>query len=184
MRIRRLLLCVAIFSCGVTSASANMLIVEDRGGQIGRYLQAFARVRSTGERVVVDGECLSACTLVLGLVPPDQICATPRARFGFHAAWMRNMDGHSVPSVKGTRTLWNIYPVSVRRWINQHGGLSDQMIYIEGRSLNGIVATCDRPTQARVTAAESAGYSGTLLQQIVPQFTRSPSARSPLAGSR
>ena len=30
-----------------------------------------------------------------------------------------------------------------RRWIIQHGGLAKQMIYMEGRSLDGIVATCN-----------------------------------------
>ena len=77
-------------ACGVTSASAAVRIAEDRGGPIGQYLNAYATMRSTGERVIIDGNCLSACTLVLGLIPQDHICATPRARFGFHVAWMRN----------------------------------------------------------------------------------------------
>jgi hypothetical protein len=147
MRIRGLLLCVAILACGVSSASATMRISEDRGGQIGQYLQTFAALRSTGERVVIDGNCLSACTLVLGLIPRDQICATERARFGFHAAWMPDVDGRPITSPMGTQALWNIYPVPVRHWINRHGGLSRRMIYMEGRSLNGIVASCERPTR-------------------------------------
>ena len=130
MRIRGLLLCVALLACGVTSASATMRIAEDRGGQIGHYLQAFAMLRSTGERVVIDGNCLSACTLVLGMIPHDHICATPRARFGFHAAWMPDSDGRPVTSPMGTQALWNIYPPSVRHWINRHGGLSRRMIYL------------------------------------------------------
>jgi hypothetical protein len=147
MRIRGLLLCAALLACGVTSASATMRIAEDRGGQIGHYLQAFAALRESGERVVVDGNCLSACTLVLGLIPRENICATPRARFGFHAAWMPDADGRPVTSPIGTQALWNIYPVSVRHWISGHGGLSRKMIYLDGRSLNGIVASCDRPTR-------------------------------------
>jgi hypothetical protein len=141
-----LLLCTAIATCGITSASATLRIVEDHGGQVGKYLQAFAKVRSRGERVIIDGDCLSACTMVLGLVPPTQICVTPRARFGFHAASMPNNDGRLVTSGLATEALWGIYPALVRRWIIQHGGLTNQMIYMEGRSLNGIVATCDRPT--------------------------------------
>ena len=126
MRIRGLLLCAALLACGVSSASATMRIAEDRGGQIGHYLQSFAALRSSGEHVVVDGNCLSACTLVLGLIPRDRICATPRARFGFHAAWMPDADGRPVTSPMGTQALWNIYPVAVRHWINRHGGLSRQ----------------------------------------------------------
>jgi hypothetical protein len=147
MRIRGLLLCAALLACGVTSASATMRIAEDRGGQIGQYLQSFAMLRSSGESVVVDGNCLSACTLVLGLIPHELICATPRARFGFHAAWMPDADGRPVTSPMGTQALWDIYPASVRHWINRHGGLSRKMIFLEGRSLNGIVASCERPTR-------------------------------------
>jgi hypothetical protein len=122
-----------------------MRIVEDRGGQIGHYLHAFDTVSSSGERVVIDGDCLSACTLVLGLVPHGQVCATRHARFGFHAAWMPGKDGLPVTSQVGTHALWNIYPVTVRSWISRHGGLARKMIYMQGRDLDGIVASCDQP---------------------------------------
>src|SRR5262249_8604488 len=117
IRFRDLLLCAAMLASGITSASGTVRIVEDHGGQVGKYLQAFAKVRSTGERVIIDGDCLSACTLVLALVPSNQICATPRARFGFHAASMPNNDGRLVTSALATQALWGIYPASVRRWI-------------------------------------------------------------------
>jgi hypothetical protein len=97
MRIGGLLLCAALLACGATSAAATMRISDDRGGQIGTYLEAFAAVRATGEPVIVDGNCLSACTLLLGLIPRGQICATSRARFGFHAAWMPDLVGRPVP---------------------------------------------------------------------------------------
>jgi hypothetical protein len=165
MRIRGLLLCAVALACGVTSASATMRIAEDRGGQIGHYLQTFAMVRSTGERVVVDGNCLSACTLVLGLSPHERICATSRARFGFHAAWMPAPDGRPVTSALGTQALWTVYPASVRRWIKRHGGLSRRMIFMEGHSLNGIVAACDRPTR-RAHMHSERRYSARSLRDI------------------
>ena len=147
MRIRGLFIGAALVALSATSASATMRISEDRGGQIGQYLQAFASVRSSGENVVVDGNCLSACTLVLGLIPRERICATPRARFGFHAAWMPDLNGRPVTSTMGTMALWRIYPASVRRWISRHGGLSRRMIYMEGTALSGVVASCDAPTR-------------------------------------
>jgi hypothetical protein len=161
-RIRDLFLCVAILACGVTSASATIRIVSDRGGQVAKYVQAFAKVRSTGERVVIDGDCLSACTIVLGLVPSDQICATPRARFGFHAASILNNAGRAVVNATATQMLWNIYPASVQRWINQRGGLTRKLIYLQGSELNEIVATCDAPTLRALLVAGASGYSGTL----------------------
>jgi hypothetical protein len=142
MRIRGLVLCAALLAAGVTPAAAEMHISGDRGGQIGHYLQHFAMLRSSGERVIVDGNCLSACTLVLGVIPRNQICATARARFGFHAAWMPDNNGRPVTSAKGTQALWKIYPASVRHWITRHGGLSRKMIFMQGHDLNGIVPSC------------------------------------------
>ncbi len=165
MRIRGLLFCAAFLACSVTAASATMRIAEDRGGQIGQYLQSFAAVRESGERVVIDGNCLSACTLVLGLIPRENICATPRARFGFHAAWMPDADGRPVTSPMGTQALWRIYPATVRHWINRHGGLSRRMIYLEGRSLSGIVASCDRPT-TRAQIRSERRYSARPMRDI------------------
>ena len=146
MRLRGLVLAAAMLATAMVPASATMRIAEDRGGQIGHYLQAFAMLRSSGEHVVIDGNCLSACTLVLGLIPRDHICVTPRARFGFHAAWMPDVDGHPVTSSLGTQALWNIYPGEVRRWINRHGGLSRRMIYLQGHDLSGIVPACGAVT--------------------------------------
>ena len=80
MRFRSLLLCAIVLASGIVPASATMRIAEDRGGQIGHYLQAFAMLRSTGENVVIDGNCLSACTLVLGLIPRARVCATQGQR--------------------------------------------------------------------------------------------------------
>lgn len=155
MRIRGLVLCAALLVSAVVPASATMRIAEDRGGQIGHYLQAFAVLRSTGENVVIDGNCLSACTLVLGLIPNNKICATENARFGFHAAWMPDRDGRPVTSTMGTRALWNIYPTTVRHWINQHGGLSRKMIFLEGDDLTGIVRSCASAPRAHSAQARS-----------------------------
>lgn len=119
-----------------------MRIAEDRGGQIGHYLQAFAMLRSSGEKVMIDGNCLSACTLVLGLIPRQRICATSRARFGFHAAWLPDADGTPITSHIGTQALWNIYPKDVRNWINRNGGLSRKMIFLQGNAVHGLISAC------------------------------------------
>jgi hypothetical protein len=137
-----ILLAALAVSSMMTPARADMRIAEDRGGQIGTYMQAFATLRTSGEKVVIDGNCLSACTLVLGLIPKSRVCATSRARFGFHAAWMPNEEGQPITSRSGTDALWNIYPGAVKRWINRHGGLSRKMIYLHGREMQGIVSDC------------------------------------------
>ena len=158
MQVRGLLLGMAVLATALTSAmtsaNATMRIAEDRGGQIGHYLQAFATLRSSGENVVIDGNCLSACTLVLGLIPKSRVCATSRARFGFHAAWMPDVDGRPVTSPMGTEALWNIYPSSVKRWISRNGGLSRKMIFMQGRAMRGIVAECGETTRRAEARSE------------------------------
>lgn len=144
MRVRGFVLAAMMLACTAASASATIRIADDRGGQIGQYLHAFAALRSSGERVVIDGNCLSACTLVLGIIPRSRMCATDRARLGFHAAWLPDPDGNPVTSNAGTKALWKIYPLSVRRWINRRGGLSRRMIYMQGRDLYAFVPSCSR----------------------------------------
>jgi hypothetical protein len=143
MWLRVLLIGAALAATASSASAAAMRIAEDRGGQIGHYMRTFAQVRATGQQVVVDGSCLSACTLVLGLVPRDRICATPRARFGFHAAWMPDAHGRPATSAMGTQVLWDIYPPRVRAWITRNGGLSRKMIFLQGRALASIVPRCD-----------------------------------------
>jgi hypothetical protein len=48
----------------------------------------FRELRATGERIIIDGPCLSACTLLTGIVPRNRV-------LGFHAASYYD-DGGSV----------------------------------------------------------------------------------------
>src|ERR1700743_1213655 len=78
---------VAALLFGLASpALADVRILASPGGEVGPFLDLFEGVRDSGERVVIDGPCLSACTLVLSIVPNDRICVTRRAVLGFHAA--------------------------------------------------------------------------------------------------
>src|SRR6202165_1570047 len=67
-------------------ARAEGRLLASPGGQVGPFLDLFERVRASGERVVIDGPCLSACTLVLSMVPSDRICVTRPAILGCRAA--------------------------------------------------------------------------------------------------
>src|SRR3977135_1222163 len=79
---------LAAVLCGlaVPPAQAEVRILASPGGVGGPFLDLVGRVRASGERVVIDGPCLSACTLVLSMVPNNRICVTRRAILGFHAA--------------------------------------------------------------------------------------------------
>jgi hypothetical protein len=91
-------------------------------------------MRASGERIIIDGPCLSACTLLTGIVPRDHVCITNRAVLGFHAASYYNDVSRSlVPTHAGTRLVMRLYPSEIRAWINRHGGLTSQLIAMRGR---------------------------------------------------
>lgn len=143
MRLRAALAGAAFLAAfATTEASATMRISDDVGGRIGHYVETYSQARQSGERVVIDGACLSACTLVLGIVPRDRICVTRRATLGFHAAWMPGPEGRPVQSAAGTQALWEIYPQHIKRWINSRGGLSSKMMFLRGRELAAMYPEC------------------------------------------
>src|SRR5256714_2877257 len=111
---------IGVVAIGATLASlapapagAAVRIVRDPGGQIGPYLEHLVALRSSGEQVIIDGPCLSACTMVLGVIPRNRICVTARARLGFHAAWHPGDNGQPIVSRGGTKLLMDVYPQSV-----------------------------------------------------------------------
>jgi hypothetical protein len=116
-------------------------ILDDSGGRIGNYLNRYEALRKSGQRVVIDGTCASACTLLLGVIPHDRICVTPRAVLAFHAAWDPSLMGAQI-NAAGTKYLWSHYPDGVRRWIARHGGLRSQTIYLGGRELAAMFSSC------------------------------------------
>lgn len=126
----------------IGNASAAVRISNDPGGQIGPYLDNFAMLRSSGQRVIIDGPCLSACTMVLGIVPRERICVTSRAKLGFHAAWNPGAGGKLVLSHAGTKALWDIYPAHIRSWLTKRGGLKPKMIYLSGSELSAMYRPC------------------------------------------
>ena len=142
MRLPAALIGAVLLALSASNATAVVRITDDVGGRIGTYVEAYSAVRSSGDRVVIDGACLSACTLVLGIVPRERICVTSRAMLGFHAAWMPGPSGKPVRSAVGTQALWEIYPPHLRRWINARGGLSSRMIFLRGRELASMYRPC------------------------------------------
>ncbi|WP_430641439.1 hypothetical protein [Bradyrhizobium centrolobii] len=123
-------------------ASAEVRIIQSPGGQVGPFLDLFEKVRESGERVVIDGPCLSACTLVLSIVPVERICVTRRAVLGFHAARSVDRRGHFYAEPEASEAVLQAYPGRVRDWISRHGGLSSQLLLLKGRELAAIYPRC------------------------------------------
>ena len=125
------------------SSSGATRIGNDRGGSLGEYLLRFTKIRDSGERVIIDGNCFSACTLVT-IIPRERICVTQRAALGFHAGWVSDQNGNRVTSEEGTRVLFELYPSTIRSWINSHGGLGARIILLKGNELTTIYPLCER----------------------------------------
>jgi hypothetical protein len=142
------LFAAAIMLVGVRASNAAVRIGQDRGGRIGTYVDKYQGLRSSGEMVMIDGVCLSACTIVLGSVPHDKICVTSRAKLGFHAAWNPAANGRKITDPNATHTLYSMYPFEVRHWIDQRGGLSPRMIFLSGRDLTAMYRPCDLDSRA------------------------------------
>ena len=142
------LLAVVLLSALVSAIHAEVRIADDRGGRIGNYVDKYQGLSTSGDTVIIDGLCLSACTMVLGAVPHDRICVTSRAILGFHAAWDSGADGREVTNRDATQMLYSMYPPRVRRWIAARGGLKPQMIYLGGKQLMSMYRPCSLDDQA------------------------------------
>jgi len=138
--------CLLVFcALAASPALADLRITRDHGGRVDDYKARYAKIRDSGERVIIDGICNSACTLVLGIVPLNRVCVTPRASLGFHEAYLDKKwtMGVRVASASGTAELMSYYPQSVKDWIARNGGLTPQMKSVKnGPELWKIVDSC------------------------------------------
>jgi hypothetical protein len=140
--VARVIITLVLLLVSVIAARADLRIVSSPGGEVGSYLRLFAMVRQSGQRVIIDGPCLSACTLVLSTVPQDRICVTRRAVLGFHAARRLDQRGQFYAAPGETRLLAATYPEPVRAWIDRNGGLTDKPIFMRSRQLVSFYQLC------------------------------------------
>ena len=139
---RSISLTLILCALAVLPARAEVRILASPGGQVGPFLDLFERVRESGERVVIDGPCLSACTLVLSMVPSNRICVTRRAVLGFHAARSIDRRGRLYREPEASELVLEAYPAPVRGWILRRGGLTSRLLLLRGRELTAIYPTC------------------------------------------
>jgi len=150
------LLAAVLLLAGVGPGRSTVRIVDDRGGMIGLYVDKYEGLRSSGQKVIIDGLCASACTIVLGTVPRDRICVTSQAALGFHAAFDRGAHGREITNREATKALYLMYPSQVQRWISQRGGLTSRMIILRGNELMRLYRPCYLDAQASATNERSA----------------------------
>jgi hypothetical protein len=134
------------------AASKNITITNDDGGIVVSYVHKYSDMRDAGEKAVVDGNCISSCTLLLGLLRPENVCVTDNAVFGFHSASLkRKVKGKYVyfHAREMSELMYSIYPGDVRQLLRARGWdgyLTDnahpEIIWVSGAALKSIVREC------------------------------------------
>lgn len=161
---------VLLIAC-MGASQAVVRIADDRGGRIGTYVDKYQDLRQSGDTVIIDGLCASACTIVLGAIPHDRICVTSHATLGFHAAWDFGSNGRAVTNPEATQMLYSMYPSRVKRWITQRGGLTPHMLFLRGKQLEAMYRPCYMDAQASTSKP---------LRRALPPVEQLESARGQL----
>jgi hypothetical protein len=133
----------AVMACVCTLANAKTIhVTNDRGGLIVAYEARYRAAAARGDRFVIDGNCLSACTMAIGIFDNKHICATPRAVLGFHSAWRPTSRGKiSAPEATDYMARW--YTPAAKDWIARNGGLGPDLMYLRGSELYVVVPVCE-----------------------------------------
>jgi len=122
---------------------------QDReGGEVDVFAAKYEKIRESGRRVVIDGPCVSACTIVASL-PKDRVCVTPRAELGVHLASDGDEDAPQDHAMVLQYTEWAVkkyYPQAMQDWIKAHGGLQEDVKFIKGNDLLAIFNACKKST--------------------------------------
>src|SRR5581483_10667418 len=96
------------------SHNSNVVVIrDDFGGELAVYAKRWVALTQMGFMIAIDGECTSACTEILALVPRDRVCVTPHAAMGFHQA---SYGETGIRAEGPTRALYNSYPKEVREF--------------------------------------------------------------------
>lgn len=112
----------------------RVIITSDFGGSVIEYIKKYNSLRQSGSKIMVDDVCISACTLITGLIPDANVCVSPTAVFAFHSAW----SGYGTYSSEGTRLIWQIYPEAIKeklRALGWDGNEHPDLVYIKGTDL-------------------------------------------------
>jgi hypothetical protein len=133
-----------------TSGRAATFITDDPGGIIVQFVKKYSDMRDAGTNVVVDGQCVSACTLLLGILRPDKVCATPDAVLGFHSASLITSEPGKEPVIEHaaeiSTLLFNMYPGRVRAYLTREGWNGSNphpdVIWVRGKQLRKLIRAC------------------------------------------
>lgn len=125
----KVLLLTLVFA---SSASAEEFrIVYSPGGGVADFLDRARDLRKTKTPIIVDGPCVSACTILVD-ADASQVCVTRNARLGFHQGTQDGWLG------AGRRIQIHYWTPGLGAWIAARGGLPTEgllwMNYVEAKA--------------------------------------------------
>lgn len=116
MRVVLMAAAVAAFIVSTASAQPVYTIDNDEGGRVDQYEHRYNGWSREGAKVVIDGICASACTLVLSTKYNLDICATEKAQLLFHMPFNMN-DKFEIMQTRYHKALSVV--LWYEKWINQ-----------------------------------------------------------------
>jgi hypothetical protein len=107
----------AIIALGLTTAPSSFTI--DYGGNVLERLQQMHYLKMSGQEFRIEGVCISACTMFLGL---PKVCVAEDTIFGFHSA--ASFDGEKwEKSEWGNAIALDVYPLRIREFVTKNNFL-------------------------------------------------------------
>ncbi|MGQ2908727.1 MAG: hypothetical protein ACT6QU_12310 [Aliihoeflea sp.] len=98
------------------------VIRDNPGGDVRKFLAAAKEIRRSGKRVVIDGQCASACAIFAD-VARERVCITKRATFGFHkASVFRAQVTGNVRKWERIRRHDPEHSSDIANWVYRNGG--------------------------------------------------------------
>lgn len=133
-----------------------VVIKMDLGGWIPTYEARAQRWSSEGRKIIIDGDCRSACTYYLWTKYHLDICVTPNARLMFHMPFWRTGEGRHDIEATPARVEWSEkrwqamlaeYPPAIAAKVRNAPNpskIKDARIYktLSGGALDGLVRRC------------------------------------------
>lgn len=118
-----------------------VFIERSPGGVVDEFLEEREWYRKHGTKVVIGGDCYSACTLFLSL---KTLCAQPDAEFHFHSPYLTSpTSGATHHSAGYDEWFVTLYPTPIREWIADNGGLTPEWLVLKGAEMKKLVPICE-----------------------------------------
>jgi hypothetical protein len=132
VRVWQAFFAAVLFLLPSIAGAETIEITGDWGGFLFAYQIKWTKLAEQKPNVRIAGPCVSACTVLLGHIPRENICATPGGSLGFHLATMQF----------ATEDLWKTYPQDIRDWITKHGGLTYQVMWLQAPEIYHFIHQC------------------------------------------